>query len=108
MTKDTAVNILCNDYLNTINEDYQGWNITSWSEMIDAFGQDSDDIKDDVWYTLSHFQTENSVSNQLMIYELDNGIYDGETFISYRSLMGAVRSKMNKKLSKLKSYSINK
>ena len=39
-----------------------------------------------------------------MIYELDNGIYDGETFISYRSLMAAVRSKMNKKLSKLKSY----
>lgn len=45
-----AVQIIVNDYKTTLQNDYSDWDINSWSDMIEAFGQDSRGVKEDVIY----------------------------------------------------------
>lgn len=49
---ENAVEIIVNDYENTLQSDYSDWDIHSRPDMIEAFGQDSQDVKEDVVYTL--------------------------------------------------------
>ena len=42
---ENAVRIIVNDYKTTLQSDYSDWDIHSWSDMIDAFGQDSKGVK---------------------------------------------------------------
>lgn len=86
-----AVQILANDYEKAINEDYSDWDIESWSDMVDAFGQNSQQLKEDVIYTLHN-------ENHLIAWcdeDAKEFIVDGtDEVINYRKLMNAVRKEM--------------
>ena len=45
---ENAVKILADDYERTIKNEYCDWDINSWSDMVEAFGQDSRGVKEDV------------------------------------------------------------
>lgn len=87
-----AVKVLVYDYEMAIKDEYYNWNINSWSDMIEAFGQDSKDVKEDVIYTLRGAN----------IYLNDNGELEEQdgTIISYRKLMNEVRKEMKNKVFK--------
>ena len=86
-----AVNIIVNDYEKTINEDYQDWGIESWNDMLQAFGQDSQEIKEDVIYTLHNEHKLISWCDEDAKEFIVNGT--NET-INYRKLMNSVRKEM--------------
>ena len=83
---ENAVKILADDYERTIKNEYCDWDINSWSDMIEAFGQDSQGIKEDVIYTL---REESIFLNDDCELEEQDG-----TVVSYRKLMNAVRKEM--------------
>ena len=88
----TAVQIIVNDYKATLQEDYSDWDIHSWSDMIDAFGQDSRGVKEDVIYVLMGAKI--YLNDDCELEEQDG------TIISYRKLMNEVRKEMKKRVFK--------
>ena len=87
-----AVQIIVNDYKTTLQNDYSDWDIHSWSDMVEAFGQDSKDIKEDVIYTLRGADI--YLNDDCELEEQDG------TTISYRKLMNEVRKEMKKRVFK--------
>lgn len=87
-----AVNVLVYDYEMTIKGEYYNWDIHSWSDMVEAFGQDSKDIKEDVIYTLRGADI--YLNDDCELEEQDG------TTISYRKLMNEVRKEMKKRVFK--------
>ena len=87
-----AVQIIVNDYKITLQNDYSDWDINSWSEMIEAFGQDSRGVKEDVIYVLMG-------ANIYLNDDCELEEQDGTT-ISYRKLMNEVRKEMKKRVFK--------
>lgn len=87
-----AVQIIANDYKTTLQNDYSDWDIHSWSDMVEAFGQDSKDIKEDVIYTLRGADI--YLNDDCELEEQDG------TTISYRKLMNEVRKEMKKRVFK--------
>lgn len=86
-----AVNVLVYDYEMAIKGEYYNWNINSWSDMVEAFGQDSQGVKEDVIYTLRE-------ANIFLNDDCELEEQDG-TVVSYRKLMNAVRKEMkNRKI----------
>lgn len=96
MTKlELAVKIVCDDIEKDLNGQYKDWNITNWGEMLDAFGQDSKDFKEDVNYLLANYSNKNDVDlflNDLGELEIDDGSY-----ITYRQLTNAIRKELKKR-----------
>ena len=87
-----AVQIIVNDYKTTLQNDYSDWNINSWSDMIEAFGQDSRGVKEDVIYVLMG-------ANIYLNDDCELEEQDGTT-ISYRKLMNEVRKEMKNRVFK--------
>ena len=90
-----AVKIITSALKHDIEEDYADWYIESWSEMLRAFGIDSEDMKDEVFYILNH-----SDLNELAFTD-DCEIVDSTAkhgFTTYRSLMAKVRKALGKEL----------
>lgn len=87
-----AVQIIVNDYKTTLQNDYSDWDIHSWSDMIDAFGQDSRGVKEDVIYVLMG-------ANIYLNDDCELEEQDG-TIISYRKLMNEVRKELKNKVFK--------
>lgn len=83
---ENAVQIIVNDYKTTLQSDYSGWDIHSWSDMIGAFGQDSQDVKEDVVYTLK--EADIFLNDDFGLEEQDGSV------VTYRKLMNAVRKEM--------------
>lgn len=81
-----AVQIIVNDYKATLQSDYSDWDIRSWSDMIEAFGQDSQDVKEDVVYTLK--EADIFLNDDFELEEQDGSL------VTYRKLMNAVRKEM--------------
>lgn len=90
-----AVRILADYYENTINEDYSDWGIESWSEMVKAFGQDSDDVMEDVNSILDDYCTENNTQSVRLTADFEIEETDG--FVSYRKLMNEVRKELKRR-----------
>ena len=72
--------------------DYSDWDINSWSDMIEAFGQDSRGVKEDVIYVLMG-------ANIYLNDDCELEEQDGTT-ISYRKLMNEVRKEMKNRVFK--------
>jgi hypothetical protein len=87
-----AVQIIVNDYKTTLQNDYSDWDINSWSDMIEAFGQDSRGVKEDVIYVLMG-------ANIYLNDDCELEEQDGTT-ISYRKLMNEVRKEMKNRVFK--------
>lgn len=87
-----AVQIIVNDYKTTLQNDYSDWDIDSWSDMIEAFGQDSRGVKEDVIYVLMG-------ANIYLNDDCELEEQDGTT-ISYRKLMNEVRKEMKNRVFK--------
>lgn len=83
---ENAVEIIVNDYENTLQNDYSDWDIHSWSDMIEASGQDSQDVKEDVVYTLK--EADIFLNDDFGLEEQDGSV------VTYRKLMNAVRKEM--------------
>lgn len=90
-----AVRILADYYENTINEDYSDWGIESWSEMVKAFGQDSDDVMEDVNSILDDYCTENNTQSVMLTADFE--IEEADGFVSYRKLMNEVRKELKRR-----------
>lgn len=97
MTKlELAMKIVVDDVKEAINDYYSDWEISSWSEMLEAFGQESKDFKEDVYYLLSSYSNDNNVDLFLNDeYELE--LEDG-SFISYRKLSNLIRKELKEKV----------
>lgn len=97
MTKlELAVKIVVDDVKETVNDYYSDWEISSWSEMLEAFGQTSQDFKEDVCYLLSNYSNENNVDLFLNDeYELE--LEDG-SLVSYRKLTNLIRKELKEKV----------
>lgn len=87
-----AVQIIVNDYKTTLQNDYSDWDINSWSDMIEAFGQDSRGVKEDVIYVLMG-------ANIYLNDDCELEEQDGTT-ISYIKLMNEVRKEMKNRVFK--------
>lgn len=87
-----ALQIIVNDYKTTLQNDYSDWDINSWSDMIEAFGQDSRGVKEDVIYVLMG-------ANIYLNDDCELEEQDGTT-ISYRKLMNEVRKEMKNRVFK--------
>lgn len=83
---ENAVRIIVNDYKTTLQNDYSDWDIHSWSDMIEAFGQGSKGVKEDVIYTLKEAGI--FLNDDFGLEEQDGSV------ITYRKLMNAVRKEM--------------
>lgn len=59
---ETAIQVVANDLRNTIKEDHNDLDIESWSEMLNAFGLDSSDIKEEIRYILNKYENDNNIS----------------------------------------------
>ena len=59
---ETAIQVVANDLRNTIKEDHNDLDIESWSEMLNAFGLDSSDIKEEIRYILNKYENYNNIS----------------------------------------------
>lgn len=90
-----AVRILADEYENTINEDYEDWSIESWSEMVKAFGQDSDDVMEDVNSILDDYCKENNTQSVMLTADFE--IEEADGFVSYRKLMSEVRKELKRR-----------
>lgn len=89
-----AVKVVADDFEETLKSNYyKGWDITTWSEMQDAFGCDSADTKANVRYVLVEY------AKKFGIWELfpdDDGAIrtkDGD-LMTYRQLTNAVRAEL--------------
>lgn len=90
-----AVKIITSVLRNDIEEDYADWGIESWSEMLKAFGIDSEDMKDEVFYILNHSDLDElAFTDDCEI--MDSTVKSGIT--TYRSLMAKVRKALGKEL----------
>lgn len=89
---DKAVEIIVNDLRSDIDGLYADWEISNWAEMLDAFGADSADMKDDIQYTLIEAAKDKIIpwcfNDDLSIEESDGQIR------SYRQLTNAVRKQL--------------
>lgn len=90
-----AVRILADYYENTINEDYSDWGIESWSEMVKAFGQDGDDVMEDVNSILDDYCKENNTKSVMLTADFE--IEEADGFVSYRELMNEVRKELKRR-----------
>ena len=89
--------VVTDDFEETLKSDYyKDWNITTWSEMQDAFGCDSTDTKANIIYTLNEY------AKKFGIWELfpdDDGAIrteDGD-LITYRQLTNEVRKELKRR-----------
>lgn len=85
-----AKKLIIEDIRNDLNGYYSNWGIESWKEYLDATGRDSGDIKEDVYYILSHSEELKGIDT----FTDDCEIIDGDEIISYRSLMNEVRKEL--------------
>ena len=83
---ENAVQIIVNDYKAALQNDYSDWDIHSWADMIEAFGQDSKGVKEDVIYTLKEANI--FLNDDCELEEQDGSV------VTYRKLMNAVRKEM--------------
>lgn len=98
MTKfELAVKVTVDWIKEDLNGYYKDWGITSWSDMLDAFGQDSKGMQKDIEYMLlkytnSQYDKGNDIDITLNDYhELED---EEGNFISYRTLTNAVRKEL--------------
>ena len=90
-----TVNVIAEDYNRMLaDEDLAGMKIESWSEFLDAIWWDSSDVKEDVYYQLTHNEYLRKYLNE-GCYTDDCEIIAGDKIISYRKLMNLVRSKLD-------------
>lgn len=89
---ETMVNLIVNDVKNTINDYYSDWEIESWGEMLNAFGQTSADFKADAEYTIHKYFDENNI-DWYVNDDLEIETEEGE-LISYRKWIGIVRKEI--------------
>lgn len=74
-----------------------GWEIENWSDMLNAFGQDSKDMQRDIEYMLLKYTNEQyDLGNDIDItlndyHELED---ENGNFISYRTLTNAIRKEL--------------
>lgn len=87
-----AVKVLVDDYKKEINDYYSDWEIESWSELLNAFGQSSADAKEDVMYIL--MRHENETGEKVALNDLGELEEEDGNIISYRKLMNAVRKQL--------------
>ena len=91
-TKD-AIQIIVDDIRSYLDGIYRDWEIGSWSEMLDAFGQTSADFKEDVRYTLIQYYNRMGcvyfpVTDDCEIVNTDGSI------TTYRQLTNLVRKEL--------------
>lgn len=87
-----AVKIIVDEQEKELTGYYQDWGIETWADMLEAYGQDSQDFKEDVIYMLNDYSNENNVNLYL---NDSNELEDEEgNFISYRKIINAVRKEM--------------
>ena len=81
------------DYLESeLNDDYYADDeISSWSEMLECFGWDSEDAKDEIRTVLWDYANENHVDCDL---NDDDELENGNEFVPYKKLVNAIRKEM--------------
>ena len=90
-----TVNVIAEDYNRMLaDEDLAGTKIENWSEFLDEIYWDSGDVKEDVYYQLTHNERLHKYLND-GCYTDDCEIITGDEIISYRKLMNLVRSKLD-------------
>lgn len=96
-TFELAVKVVADDFEKTLKSDYyKDWDITTWSEMQDAFGCDSTDTKVNIRYALTEY------AKKFGIWELfpdDDGAIitkDGD-LITYRQLTNEVKKELKRR-----------
>ena len=62
--------------------------VDDWNKLLDWFGQDSSDMKDDIYYTLSRSELSLSVFDDCSIEDSDGSIK------TYRQLTNAIRKQL--------------
>lgn len=87
-----AVKVI-SDYLQQeLSDDYyKDDDIKNWSEMLEAFGWDSEDAKEEIRMVLWDYANENNVDCDL---NDDDEIEDNDGFTSYRKLTSEIRKEL--------------
>lgn len=82
------------DYLEKeLNDGYYADDeISSWSEMLECFGWDSEDAKDEIRTVLWDYANENHVDCDLN--DDDDELENGNEFVPYKKLVNAIRKEM--------------
>lgn len=90
-----VVEILVKDLQEDLNGHYKNWEIESWSEMLNAFGQDSKDCKEDLIYILDSYANDNNIFP--LVFD-DGSLEDTDgTIVSYRKIVNLVKKELFKK-----------
>lgn len=81
------------DYLQSeLNDDYyKDDEISSWSEMLECFGWDSEDAKDEIRTVLWDYSNEHHIDCDL---NDDDELENGNEFVPYKKLVNAIRKEM--------------
>ena len=82
-----AVKTIVEDYKSDLDGYYSDWNIETWKEFVEyVYGGDSAQVKEDVRYTLNQID--------ICLNDYDELETEDGSFVSYRSLMNAVRKEL--------------
>lgn len=87
-----AVSIIVEDIKRDLNGYYKAWDIQTWSELLDAYGIDTSEMKDNIRYTLIT-ATNNGDIECFFTDDLEIINEDGSTK-TYRQLTNAVRRRL--------------
>ncbi len=88
-----AVNAIVAEIRNDLDGYYSDWDISSWKELLRAYGHDSASMKEDVYYILGHTD-----GFDPMLCTDDCEIFDDTVpggITSYRQLIAKVRKALN-------------
>ena len=95
---DYVVKLVSDDINNTISEHYYDWEIDTWSELLNAMGLDSVDMKEEVMYVLYHDELMNTVYASSFSDDGELFLENGE-IVPYRKWMNLVRKNIDYSLS---------
>lgn len=92
MTKfELAVKVIVDNIKEEL-ENYKEWEIENWSDMLNAFGFDSNDMRQEIEYYLESYSDANERTNLYLTVDHELEIENG--FITYRQLTNAVRKEL--------------
>ncbi len=94
-----AIKVISDYIQQELSDDYyKDDDIKNWAEMLEAFGWDSEDAKEEIRTVLWDYANENNVDCDL---NDDDEIEDNDGFTSYRKLTSEIRKELkNRKIFK--------
>ena len=88
-----AIKIIAKEFKNDIETTYEDAGIENWSEMLRAFGWDSQDAKEEIADILEDYANKNKVDVRLTT---DYEFIDNDEIISYRKFVNILKKELFK------------